>query len=60
MDNMRALQPPFADAKMRQRMLTHVEALPEFGTLAQTPWYSDKQYAGVVGKAQSAVRARGG
>jgi diketogulonate reductase-like aldo/keto reductase len=59
-DNMRAQQGALPDEKMRQRMLAHVQALPGFDTLARAPWYPDKHYSGVIGKAQSAIRALGG
>jgi diketogulonate reductase-like aldo/keto reductase len=57
-DNMGALQGPLPDARMRERMVRHMEALPEFGRIAQMPWYPGKQYNGLIARAQGALRAR--
>ncbi|WP_437942411.1 aldo/keto reductase [Sorangium sp. So ce341] len=58
--NMAALRGPLPDREMRARMVRHMETLPGFGQIARMPWYPDKRYQGVIGRAQGALRARGG
>jgi hypothetical protein len=43
---------------MRQRMLRHMESVPGFADLPRMPWYPDKRYPGLIGRAQSEIRAR--
>jgi aryl-alcohol dehydrogenase-like predicted oxidoreductase len=57
-DNMAALRGPLPDARMRARMLAHVRALPGYDRLESAPWYPDKTYPGVIGRAQAELRAR--
>jgi diketogulonate reductase-like aldo/keto reductase len=58
-DNMAAMRGPLPDASMRARMLDHMQAMPGFDRLESAPWYPDKQYPGVIGRAQAELRARG-
>ena len=58
--NVATIRGPLPDAAMRQRMVRHMEGIAGFNQLASMPWYPDKQaqYAGVIRKAQAALRAR--
>lgn len=57
-DNLEAMRGPLPDAPMRARMLDHLQAMPGFDRLESTPWYPDKRYPGVIGRAQAELRAR--
>ncbi|WP_404790688.1 aldo/keto reductase [Altericista sp. CCNU0014] len=46
--NMGALKGALPDNAMRARMVQHMESLPGFDKLAQTPPYPGKQFAGLV------------
>ncbi len=46
--NMGAMRGALPDAAMRARMVKHMENLPGFDKLAQTPPYPGKQFAGQV------------
>lgn len=46
--NMGALLGPLPDNEMRVRMVKHMESLPGFDKLTQTPWYPGKQFNGLV------------
>jgi diketogulonate reductase-like aldo/keto reductase len=58
-ENASALRGPLPDREMRSRMVRHMETIPGFDRLAEMPWYPDKRYPGVIGRAQRALRARG-
>ena len=57
-ENVSALRGPLPDAAMRQRMVRHMETIPGFDRLADMPWYPDKRYSGIIGRAQAQLRAR--
>ncbi|MGO1075439.1 aldo/keto reductase [Inquilinus sp. CA228] len=57
-ENIAALRGPLPDAEMRRRMLQHMEAIPGFDRIAEMPWYPDKRYPGIIGRAQAELRAR--
>ena len=57
-DNIAALRGPLPDAAMRARMVKHMESIPGFDQIAQMPWYPDKRYAGIIGRAQAQLRSR--
>jgi diketogulonate reductase-like aldo/keto reductase len=57
-DNMKALAPPLPDSEMRDRMVRYMQDIPGFDAIGRMPWYPDKRYAGVIGRAQMALRAR--
>jgi diketogulonate reductase-like aldo/keto reductase len=47
-DNMAALTGPLPDAKLRERMLKHMETIPGFADVPKTPAYPGKQFDGVI------------
>jgi diketogulonate reductase-like aldo/keto reductase len=47
-ENMRALRGSLPDDSMRTRMVEHMESLPGFDNLLQTPWYPGKNFSGLV------------
>jgi diketogulonate reductase-like aldo/keto reductase len=47
-ENMGALREPLPDDSMRARMVKHMESLPGFDKLLQTPWYPGKKFNGLV------------
>ncbi len=47
-DNIGALKGPLPDKEMRDRMLKHMETLPEFDKVAKMPVYPGKTFDGVV------------
>ncbi|MFW0149830.1 aldo/keto reductase [Mycobacterium sp. smrl_JER01] len=57
-DNMAAGHGPLPDPQMRARMLDHLRAMPGFDQLTSQPWYPGKQYAGIINRDMSAIRAR--
>jgi diketogulonate reductase-like aldo/keto reductase len=57
-ENVGALRGPLPDREMRQRMVRHMETIPRFADVARMQWYPDKRYAGLIGRAQSEIRAR--
>jgi diketogulonate reductase-like aldo/keto reductase len=57
-ENIAALRGPLPDSDMRVRMVRHMETIPGFSQIAQMPWYPDKRYPGIIGRAQAALRAR--
>lgn len=57
-DNVLAMQGELPDGDMRDRMLAHVERLPGYAQLGAQPWYPDKSYRGLIGRAQSELRSR--
>jgi diketogulonate reductase-like aldo/keto reductase len=57
-ENMGALRGPLPDREMRARMVRYMESIPGFEKVTQMPWYPDKRYPGVIGRAQSELRAR--
>jgi diketogulonate reductase-like aldo/keto reductase len=46
--NMGALRGAMPDPAMRTRMVQHMESLPGFDKITQTPWYPGKQFSGLV------------
>jgi diketogulonate reductase-like aldo/keto reductase len=56
--NIGALRGPLPDRDMRARMVRHMETIPGFDKLAEMPWYPDKRYPGVIGRAQQDLRRR--
>jgi diketogulonate reductase-like aldo/keto reductase len=59
-ENVRAMRGALPDPDLRARMVAHMETIPGFATLAQTPWYPGKAYRGLVTRAQAAILARAG
>jgi diketogulonate reductase-like aldo/keto reductase len=57
-DNMRALRGPLPDRDMRARMVAYMETIPGFDAVGRQPWYPGKRYPGIIGRAQSELRAR--
>jgi diketogulonate reductase-like aldo/keto reductase len=57
-ENIGALRGPLPDRDMRARMVRHMETVPGFDQIATMPWYPDKRYPGVIGRAQGELRAR--
>ena len=55
-----ANQGPLPDAALRRRMVTHMETIPGFNTIASMPWYPDKgtQYQGAIHREQAKMRQR--
>jgi diketogulonate reductase-like aldo/keto reductase len=47
-ENMGALRGALPDDSMRTRMVEHMESLPGFDNLPQTPWYPGKNFSGLV------------
>lgn len=47
-ENMGALRGALPDNSMRARMVNHMESLPGFDNLLQTPWYPGKNFSGLV------------
>lgn len=47
-ENMRAMRGELPDKAMRDRMVQHMESIPGFDKVTQTPWYPGKQFAGLV------------
>ena len=52
-ENIGALKGPLPDQEMRQRMLRHMESIPGFDKLHETPPYPGKAYNGIIRRAQS-------
>jgi diketogulonate reductase-like aldo/keto reductase len=52
-ENIGALKGPLPDQEMRKRMLRHMEAIPGFDKLHETPPYPGKAYNGIIRRAQS-------
>lgn len=57
-ENIAALRGPLPDAAMRARMVRHMESIPRFQRIAEMPWYPDKTYPGIIGRARAALNAR--
>jgi len=57
-ENVKALRGPLPDREMRARMVRHMETIPGFAQIAQTPWYPRKSYKGIIGRSQAELRAR--
>jgi diketogulonate reductase-like aldo/keto reductase len=58
LENVAAMRGPLPDRDMRMRMVRHMETIPGFDTLDEMPWYPDKTYPGVIGRAQRELRSR--
>lgn len=52
-ENIGALRGPLPDQEMRKRMLRHMETIPGFDKLHETPPYPGKTYNGIIRRAQS-------
>ncbi len=46
--NLGAMRGKLPDRAMRTRMVQHMESIPGFDKITQTPWYPNKQFAGLV------------
>jgi diketogulonate reductase-like aldo/keto reductase len=46
--NLGAMRGELPDLAMRARMVQHMESIPGFDQITQTPWYPNKQFAGLV------------
>jgi aryl-alcohol dehydrogenase-like predicted oxidoreductase len=59
-DNVQAMTGPLPDARMRARMVAHMETIPGFGSIGTMPWYPGKEnmYAGLIRTAQARARER--
>jgi diketogulonate reductase-like aldo/keto reductase len=57
-DNMAAGRGPLPDPATRARMVDYLRAMPGFDDLTSRPWYPGKNYAGVMNRDMSAIRAR--
>jgi aryl-alcohol dehydrogenase-like predicted oxidoreductase len=57
-ENVAALRGPLPDARLRERMLRHLERIPGFDQVTSRPWYPGRSYRGQVTAAQAALRAR--
>jgi hypothetical protein len=44
----KAMRGELPDRAMRDRMVKHMESIPDFDKLTQTSWYPGKQFAGLV------------
>lgn len=58
LDNALAMRGPLPDRAMRARMVRHMQSIPGFDTLGEMPWYPDKQFDGLVSRAQRSVISR--
>lgn len=56
--NIAALRGPLPDQSTRRRMVRHMQTIPGFNRMAEMPWYPDKRYSGLIGRAQAELRAR--
>ncbi|PTQ12388.1 aldo/keto reductase [Sphingomonas oleivorans] len=57
-ENIAALRGDLPDQAMRARMIRYMEAIPGFSRISEMPWYPDRRYQGLIGRAQAALRAR--
>lgn len=57
-ENVAALRGPLPDQSTRRRMVRHMESIPGFSELGTMPWYPGKNYSGLIGRSQAALRAR--
>jgi diketogulonate reductase-like aldo/keto reductase len=57
-ENIGALRGPLPDRDLRARMAQHMTTIPGFDKLADMPWYPDKRYPGMIGRAQAELRQR--
>jgi diketogulonate reductase-like aldo/keto reductase len=56
-ENIAALRGPLPDKAMRERMVKHMETIPGFDKLHETPPYPGKAYNGIIRRAQNARAA---
>jgi diketogulonate reductase-like aldo/keto reductase len=56
-ENIGALRGPLPDKDMRARMVKHMEGIPGFDKLHETPPYPGKAYNGIIRRAQAARAA---
>jgi aryl-alcohol dehydrogenase-like predicted oxidoreductase len=59
-DNVLAMTGPLPDARMRARMVAHMEAIPGFSSIGSMPWYPGKSmmYFGLIKEAQANAQQR--
>lgn len=59
-DNLQAMRGPLPDARMRQRMVAHMETIPGFSSVGNMPWYPGKEamYSGLIREAQTNAARR--
>ena len=59
-DNIQAMTGPLPDASMRTRMVSHMETIPGFTSIASMPWYPGKEkvYSGLIREAQANASRR--
>lgn len=59
-DNIKAMNGPLPDERMRARMVAHMETVPGFGSIGTMPWYPDKanMYHGLIREAQANAAQR--
>jgi diketogulonate reductase-like aldo/keto reductase len=58
LENIAAMRGPLPDRDTRVRMVRHMETIPGFNELGEMPWYPEKAYPGVIGRAQRELRSR--
>lgn len=56
-ENIAALKGPLPDKALRERMLKHMQTIPGFDKLHETPPYPGKAYNGIIRRAQNARAA---
>jgi diketogulonate reductase-like aldo/keto reductase len=57
-ENVAAVRGPLPDHDTRVRMVRYIETIPGFEKLDEMPWYPEKRYPGVIGRAQRELRSR--
>ncbi|MDQ0996297.1 aryl-alcohol dehydrogenase-like predicted oxidoreductase [Phyllobacterium ifriqiyense] len=59
-DNVQAMTGPLPDESMRRRMVSHMETIPAFASIASMPWYpgKEKMYSGLIREAQANAAER--
>ncbi|MBE1492580.1 aldo/keto reductase [Plantactinospora soyae] len=57
-ENVAAMRGQLPDPDMRERMRRHLETFPGFDQIGTMPWYPEKNYPGLVSRAQEALRRR--
>jgi aryl-alcohol dehydrogenase-like predicted oxidoreductase len=57
-ENVSAMRGELPDAKLRRRMLRHMQSMRGFEGLTRRPWYPGKSYPGLVTQALGALRQR--
>ncbi|GGI85511.1 oxidoreductase [Polymorphobacter multimanifer] len=57
-ENVAAMKGPLPDEATGRRMVAHMDGIPGFSTIAETPWYPGKRYMGLIGRSQAQLKAR--